>query len=434
MTQLSCAAPIAAACPASGIGGDYRAFDHEGMYAFMQRARREEPVFFCPEIGYWVVTRRADILPIFRDPDRFSASIALTPVKPLPQRIIDFLGENGYRAEATQVSCDRPRHTRIRDYAMRVLNVREYTRLQPQVHDVIRRCCDALEGRDRVDMIADFAYDLPALVIFLILGIPDEDTPKIKKWADNRLLFTFGELDDAAQQHAAEQMLDYWKYCVAMVEDRKRSPRDDYASKLLAMRDGDDSRLTENEIASLVFGLLLAGHETTTNMTGNALRALLTHRKQWERICRDPSLIPNAVEECLRFESSVVCWRRRALVDVEVAGVSIPKGSNLLLALGSANHDEAHFTDPEVLDVTRTNAREHVSFGNGIHFCLGGALARIELCLILEELTRRWPDMRRVDEPIEMVRTIAFRGPLRLNVELHSAAPLATTRAPGSVA
>ena len=121
---------------------------------------------------------------------------------------------------------------------------------------IVCRCCDALAGRERVDLIADFAYELPALVIFLLLGIPDEDAPKIKKWADNRLLFTFGELDDAGQMRAAEQMLDYWKYCVALVEARKRSPGTDYASKLLAMRAGDDARLSENEIASLVFGLL----------------------------------------------------------------------------------------------------------------------------------------------------------------------------------
>lgn len=418
MTQLQFDGPVAAGCPISSAGAHYQPFDHDSMYAFMQRARLEEPVFYCAEIGYWVVTRHADVLPVFRDPDRFSAAIALTPVKPLPAAVLAYLRDNGYGAEATQVSCDRPKHTRIRDFAMQVLNAREYAALEPAIRAIVCRCCDALAGRERVDLIADFAYELPALVIFLLLGIPDEDAPKIKKWADNRLLFTFGELDDAGQMRAAEQMLDYWKYCVALVEARKREPGADYASRLLAMRAGDDARLTENEIASLVFGLLLAGHETTTNMTGNAVRALLSHRGEWEKICRDPALIPGALEECLRFASSVVCWRRRSLVDVVIGGVPIPAGSNILLATGSANHDEARFPNAEAFDITRANAREHIAFGNGIHFCLGAALARLELRVILEELVARWPGMRLADEPIDMVRTLAFRGPLRLMVTL----------------
>jgi hypothetical protein len=425
MTQLQFDGPVAPGCPVSSIGADYQPFEHDTLYAFMQRARREQPVFYCAEIGYWVVTRHADVLAIFRDPDRFSAAIALTPVKPLSAAVLGFLRDNGYGAEATQVSCDRPKHTRIRDFAMQVLNAREYAALEPAIRRIVARSCDALAGRERVDLIADFAYELPALVIFLLLGIPDEDAPRIKQWADNRLLFTFGELDEAGQMNAAAQMLDYWKYCVALVEARKQAPGNDYASRLLAMRNGDDARLTLNEIASLVFGLLLAGHETTTNMTGNAVRALLAHRTEWEKICRDPSLIPGAVEECLRYESSVVCWRRRTLVDVVIGQTSIPAGSNVLLATGSANRDEARFPDGERFDITRPNAREHVSFGNGIHFCLGAALARLELRVILEELARRWPGMRLVDEPLEIVRTLAFRGPLRLPVELDPAQALA---------
>jgi cytochrome P450 len=185
------------------------------------------------------------------------------------------------------------------------------------------------------------------------------------------------------------------------------------------MRDGDDARLTLNEIASLVFGLLLAGHETTTNMTANALHALLAHHDRWERLVREPALIPNAVEETLRFASSVVCWRRRALVDVEIGDVAIQQGSNILLSLGSANHDEAHFAAPDTLDITRGNAREHVSFGHGLHFCLGAPLARLELRVILEELTRRFPTMRLAeDAPLDLIRTIAFRGPRALWVDL----------------
>ncbi len=423
MTQLTSSwSDLRGKCPVSGVDLDYRPFEHHGMYAFFAEAREAAPVFYCPEIGYWVVTRREDILPIFRDPDRFSAAIALSPVKPLSEKAVALMQTHGYGAEPTQVNCDRPKHTRIRKFAGQLLAAKHYAKLEPGVRDLVREFCAALEGRPRVDMVRDFAYDLPARVIFLMLGIPDEDTPKIKEWADNRLLLTFGELSEEAQIAAAEQMVDYWNYCTALVDDRMARPRDDYASQLLAMRAGDDDRLTINEVCSLVFGLLLAGHETTTNMTTNALHALLSHREQWEAICADPSLIPNAVEEVLRFASSVVCWRRRTLEPVEIAGDTIPEGENILLALGSANTDEAHFEDPLRLDISRENARDHLSFGNGTHFCLGAPLARIELRIILEELTRCFPNMTLADgEPLDYIRTIAFRGPEHLWVDLNGA-------------
>jgi hypothetical protein len=402
---------------ASALGGAYRPFEHVGMYETFARARREEPVFFSPEINYWVVTRRDDILAVFRDPDRFSAAIALSPVRSFTPQTLAYLRDHGFGAEATQVSCDRPKHTRIRNIAGRLLSAKEFQKLEPQVREIVARFADRLEGKEVADLVADFAYELPAIVIFRVLGIPDADAPRIKSWADKRLLLTFGELDGDEQLTAAAEMVDYWRYCVDLVADRQRQPRDDYASKLLAARGGDDSVLTLKEIASLVFGLLLAGHETTTNMTANAVHALLSHREQWERLVADPSLIPNAVEEALRFASSVVCWRRRALTDVEIGGVAIPAGSNILLALGSANRDDGNFPSPDAFDIGRANAREHLSFGHGLHFCLGAPLARLELKLILEELTRRFPAMRLVspDWP-EMIRTIAFRGPVRLPV------------------
>jgi cytochrome P450 len=424
MTQLAATTdPRAAAlrkCPASRFGSEYRPFDHAGMYALLAAAQAEEPVFFHPGIGYWVVTRREDVLPVFRDQKRFAASIALSPVHPPPESVLSLLQEGGYAAEATQVSSDPPKHGRIRRFAGQLLSMKEYVAIEPDIRRLVIEACEALPARGRVDMVADFAYELPARVIFLLLGIPDADVPKIKRWADDRLLFTFGELDEPAQIRAAERLLDYWHYCVAMVEDRKKNPRDDYASRLLEMRGGDDSKLTENEIASLVFGLLLAGHETTSNMTANAVLALLSHREQWEAIRADASLIPGAVEECLRFASSVVCWRRRALEAVEIGGVAIPEGANVLLALGAANRDPAHFEDPARFDIRRENARDHLSFGHGAHVCLGAPLARIELRIILEELTRRWPGMRLADpdETPEYIRTLAFRGPLKLMVEL----------------
>jgi cytochrome P450 len=189
---------------------------------------------------------------------------------------------------------------------------------------------------------------------------------------------------------------------------------------MLALRDGDEAILTDNELKSTVFGLLFAGHETTTNAAGNLLLELLSRPEHWQRLVAEPRLIPNAVEEGLRFASPVVTWRRRALENVEIAGTIIPKGSSILLSLASANRDEHRFKNGETFDIERRDAARHVAFGTGIHHCLGAPLARLELRIIVEELAAAFPGMRLVeDQEIDMLATVAFRGPTRLRVRLN---------------
>ena len=262
-------------------------------------------------------------------------------------------------------------------------------------------------------------------MIFLLMGIPDVDTANIKRWADNRLMLTWGRLGPGEQKAAADEMLDYWNYCKTLVDDRIENPADDYPSHLLALRDDDDTVLTLNEVACLVFGILLAGHETTTNASSNIICALLRDRDAWARLVDDPTLIPGAVEEGLRVAASVVNWRRVAREPVEIAGVNIPEGANILLALASANRDENLFEDPDHFDIERSNARRHLSFGHGAHMCIGAPLARLQLRIILEEITQRFPGMTLVDnQTIDWIRTISFRGPEHLLVRPHGSVSL----------
>lgn len=415
-TSVSTAAPAAHA--GAGLGAQYRPFEHHGMYELFARARAEEPVFFCPEINYWVVTRRDDILPMLQDVARFSADIALAPAAPLTPEALAIL-RAGMGAEPTQVNCDPPKHDRIRQVAGQFLNAKRFMRLEPDVRRLARAALDALDGRSEIDLVADLVYEFPARVLFLLMGIPSEDAPRIKRWADYRLLITFGDLTPEEQRRGATDMVAYWRYCVDLVADRLRGPKEDYASFLIAHRADVEPPLSDNEIASLVFGLLLAGHETTTNLSANALLTLLGDRPSWDAICRDPSLIPGAVEEVLRAASSVVCWRRRTRGPTTVQGITIPAGANVLLALGSANYDETVFPEPDRFDITRANAREHLSFGKGTHFCLGAPLARLELKVLLEEITRRYPSLALAEgQRVEYIRTIAFRGPRRLMARL----------------
>jgi cytochrome P450 len=407
-------------CPVGSIGRSYAPFDHERMHESLAAARRNEPVFYSPDIDYWVVTRYDDVFGILRDPDRFSAANANTPISPVPQEALDLLQEGGYALEGIQVNCDPPRHTRIRNSAFQLLNMKQFAYLEDPVRRLVVDSLDRMKGKSRVDLMEEFTYELPARVIFLLLGIPEEEAAQVKKWATNRLLLSFSRPTHEEQMDAARNLLKFWHYCVGLVAKRIVNPQNDFASNMLRLRNGDDTVLTINEINSAVFGLLFAGHETTTTQATNTINALLTERENWEALCADSSLIPNAVEEGLRMYGAVVNWRRRTKCDVEISGVRIPAGSNILMSFTSANRDEKYFERPDHFDVRRANARKHLTFGNGIHVCLGAPLARLEVRIMLEELSKRYPDARLVsDQKVEYVPAFAFRVPKSLWIDLE---------------
>jgi cytochrome P450 len=190
-------------------------------------------------------------------------------------------------------------------------------------------------------------------------------------------------------------------------------------------KDHDGRGLTVEQAATVVLNLLFAGHETTTGLLGNVFRRLLADRDSWEAICNDPKLIPGAIEEVLRLDSSVIAWRRRTTQEVDIGGVHIPSGMRLLLLLGAANRDPSVFPDPDRLDIRRPNAREHLSFGMGPHLCLGAPLARLQGKIVLEEVSARLPDLRLVPGvELQFAPNVSFRGPLSLPVEWgHVASP-----------
>ncbi len=237
----------------------------------------------------------------------------------------------------------------------------------------------------------------------------------VKGWAGDRLTIMFGRPDEAEQRRVAENTAALWQYCWDHVQRRKADRTEDFTSDLLDIRDADHEALSEVEIASVIMGLGIAGHETTTNLLANAMGLLLQNRHQWEEICVDPSLIPNAIEEALRFDSSVNAWRRLARTDVDLGeGVVIPEGAKVLVLLGSGNRDDGEFDAPDRFDIHRSDARRHLSFGKGIHHCLGAPLARLEARVVFEEVTRRAPNLQLADQELDYTPIIAFRGPSEL--------------------
>lgn len=410
----------AATCPAGSIGHDFRPFDHHAMHATLARAREAEPVFYSPELGYWVVTRYADILDILRDPDRFSAANANTPISPLPPEALQILQEGGYALEGVQVNVDPPKHTRIRAVASQAMGMKRFVGMEPDIRRMVREMIEAFRGEDRVDLMPALTYGLPARTIFTLLGIPDEDVPKVKAWATDRLLLSFSRPTRDQQIEAARNLVAFWNYCVGHVARRVEDPQDDYASDLLRLRGGDDNVLTLNEVNSIAFGLLFAGHETTTSQVTNTLNALLSEPGLWDAVVADPGLIPNAVEEGLRMYGAVANWRRIAKEDVEIAGIRIPAGGPILMSFCAANRDPGMFPDPDRFRLDRPNSRRHLTFGNGIHTCLGAPLSRIEMKVMIEELAAAFPRLRRAPgHPVDYAPAFAFRVPDRLWVDLR---------------
>ncbi len=389
----------------------------EDPYIEFARFVRSRPVFYEPSLGYWVVSRYDDCKRILREHETFSASNTLAPVLPPCAQAVQALADGGFRSIPTLTNVDPPAHTRTRRIAHLAFTPRRVAQMEGFVRETVQRFVRDRLTDGHADIVAALTFELPAMVLFSIMGVPAEDVERVKGGSADRLLFMFGRQSPDEQVVTATGMAAFWRYCEELAEARRAEPRDDFTSDLVHTPDESGHPLSQQEVSTILFGLLLAGHETTTNLLGAGLRRLLEHRASWEALCDDPSLIPNAVEEVLRFDSSVIHWRRRTTRPVALSGVELPADANVLVCIGAANRDPEHFERPDHFDITRANAREHQSFGGGAHLCLGAPLARLEARVLLEELTAALPSLRSdPGQTFEFMPIIGFRGPRSVRV------------------
>lgn len=330
----------------------------------------------------------------------------------MPQHIVD--------REPSLLFLDPPDHDRLRGLVNSAFTQRTVERLVPRVQERTDALLDAMATSEVIDLVEHLAYPLPVAIICELLGIPEQDHEQFGSWSRD---LTKG-LDPAALRTEEDEAsiikaeADLSAYAAELLERRQAEPKDDLLSGLLAARDGED-RINERELISLVILLLVAGHETTVNLIGNGAVALMQNRDQLARWQADPSMAKTAVDELLRYDSPVQMGMRVTIEPTEIDGVTVPAFDQVLTLLGAANRDPKMFEDPDRLDLTRHNAARHMSFGGGIHHCLGMALARTEGQVALGGLVARFPDIELVEEPPIRDRMV-LRGYERIMVQCES--------------
>ena len=388
-------------------------------YPQLDYLARRTPIFYSEQLSYLVVTGMENVVEVLKNHEVFSSENVQDPVFPLCEKAHEVMSVDDYNPQAVMSNCQQPDHTRIRKYTRDGFNARRMKILEPYIHESCEKLISQMLRQDSpAEFVSSLAHPLPGQVIFRFIGFPEIDDGQLIYWTSNRLVFTWGKPTEDAQVEIAKNMLKYWRYCREFVARRNKAPEDDLTSELLAAHRASPEELTYREVESIIYGLSFAGHEIVSNFIGLTLLNLLPNREQWDLLCRDPSLIPNALEEVLRYDSPQTSWRRVATKDTILGGIDIPAGTRIFVSLGAANHDPGVFPGPSEFNIERKNAGKHISFGHGIHFCLGARLARLEVQIALEALTRRIPSLRLVtDQEFTFAPNITFRGPSQLYVE-----------------
>ena len=386
-------------------------------YALYARMRAEDPVHQAP-FGRWVLSRYADCVAILRDP---RASSDLTNSAAYQQAIEK---RGGIAPDAPLLKMrpflilDPPDHTRLRGLVSKAFTPKVVEGLRPRIQELVDELLDAVAEQGSMEVIEDFAYPLPVTVICELLGVPPEDHGTFKEWSRH---LARGQdppevLSPEVVKRSVDAMTLFMDYFGGLIKEHRKRPRSDLLSALIEAEDAGD-KLTEDELLSTCVFLLAAGHETTVNLIGNGTLALLRHPDQLSKLRDDPSLAGSAVEELLRYDAPVQFAMRTAREEIELAGLTIPKGAQITLLLGAANRDPEQFPHPDRLDITRAD-NHHIAFGFGIHFCLGAPLARVEGEIAFRTLVRRFRGLELQTERPEYNENIVLRGLASLPVGL----------------
>ncbi|MPZ49118.1 MAG: cytochrome P450 [Dehalococcoidia bacterium] len=390
---------------------DFNPFDprlRNDPYAVYKTLREESPVFWSEIMQTWMLTRYDDNFAVLRDQTRFSSDRTRASNR-FVQQMEEFRQASGPVGRTpTMLSQDPPSHTRMRTLVTKAFTPRVVEKIRPHIKEIADELLDQLAEPGRLDVVRDLAIPLPVIVIAEVLGVPPEDQGRFKAWSADIANTLAGPFQPPAimeqAQRSSNEIADYF---LEQIELRRRQPRDDLLSALVSAEEQGDL-LSEDELLATCVLLLVAGNETTTNLIGSGMAALLQNPDQRRLLQDDPSLIPAAVEEMLRFDGPAQMTSRIATEALELRGQRIEPGQVLLCVLGAANRDPEQFVEPDRFDVRRASNR-HLAFGYGIHYCLGAPLAIAEAQVAFETLLQRLPEPEPAGEP-EWGASFILRG------------------------
>jgi cytochrome P450 len=379
----------------------------EDPYPALARLRAEAPVFWSEKGKYWMVSRYDDVSAILRDLQYEKGFARMKVLDPL-MRIFPQLADAMKLRGKSMLNQNPPDHTRLRALVNKAFTPTMVSGMRPHIERIANKLIDQIEQKKDVDLISEFAFVLPVTVIAEMLGIPAEDRDKFKVWSHalTEILEPTLEMGRAMKAlDANHALLDYLRPLVA---ERRKNPRTDLISALVQAEE-EGSKLTEDELLANTVLLLVAGHETTVNLIGNGMLALLKNQEQMDLLKSQPDMIETAVDEFLRYDSPVQFTRRMAACDMELGGQRIRENDMFILLLGSANRDETQFEEPDRLNIARTN-NKHIAFGSGIHHCLGSSLARAEGQIAIGTILQRLPNIHLKGTNIEHKLPYSLRG------------------------
>ncbi|MCP3103984.1 cytochrome P450 [Myxococcus sp. K15C18031901] len=370
----------ASRCP--HLGAQYNPFvgPHvDNPHPFFERLRREEPVTFSPMLGMWLVSRHDDITRVLREPQRFSSRDMLSSGTRLTDEARDILAQ-GFSLDHILLGMDPPDHTRLRRLMNRGFTPQRIASAAPLIERKARELVGRFAQRGHADLLEELAYPLPVHVILGVMGVPEEDTWNIKRWSADWQALTFEHVPPEKQPEMARGVLALQRYCVDLIEERRRHPREDLTSHLIETTPEGDTMSLHELVMAIGASMLSAGHESTTSLMANTWKLAMEHGL-WKRLREDRALVPKFIEEGSRWDSVQHAMIRTTTEDVELGGVLLPEGARLLLLYGAANRDESLCPHAHKLDLDRDKVPPHLTYGRGTHFCLGAPLARLQVQL-----------------------------------------------------
>ena len=399
----------------------------EDPYPVYHRLQHEAPVYWSDAWDSWLLTRFEHVDTAIRDPSRFQNRVYSTWMDLIPEenkeelkRFSDYWTTSGFSQQ------DPPDHTRIRRLVTKALTAQVIENMRGSIRTLADSLLDEVVEMGRMDLIPDFAAILPAVAVSDLVGLPPEDRDQFTKWTNDYLEFLGpGGLNIETMRRSQQGLMSLRAWLLNEVEARRLHPQDDVLSGLVAAEERGDV-LSEDELLSTCVDLVSGGDETTTNMLGNGMKALLDHPDQLDLLEGDPGLLKDAIEEMLRYDCPFQMVFRLTTEDIEIDGVTIPEGQIVRLILGAANRDPEHFHDPDRLDITREPTR-HLAFGFGAHYCVGQVLARLELQISFEAFMERLPQVRTAGKP-QRIPSVGPRGFKSLPLAFDPTPRLSTAR------